>query len=202
MVLKSNVSRYCYSYSRKKNVIFKVQVRASTSIVKVFALPFEVVCINQILLGTSVKYYKRNNSRAKYYSSFTTWKCLSCSVVHHLFLVFIIHVKQIMQEFSKLWWPIPPPLPKKIKLKERCVTLIKNPEEISNPTARQILIFISNYRDTCITIVYTELFLPCVIFALLHLQQFCPVLNPPRGRIFPNKQYGTKISMPSENKRI
>lgn len=93
-------------------VIFKVQVKASTSIVKVFALPFEVICINQIL-GTSVKYYKRNNSRAKYYSSFTTWKCLSCSVVHHLFLVFIIHVKQIMQEFSKLWWPIPPPLPKK-----------------------------------------------------------------------------------------
>lgn len=130
MVLKSNVesyaSRYCYSYSRKKNVIFKVQVKASTSIVKVFALPFEVICINQIL-GTSVKYYKRNNSRAKYYSSFTTWKCLSCSVVHHLFLVFIIHVKQIMQEFSKLWWPIPPPLPKKIKLKEKCVTLIKKP---------------------------------------------------------------------------
>lgn len=55
----------------KKIVIFKVQVKASTSIVKVFALPFEVICINQIL-GTSVKYYKRNNSRAKYYSSFTT----------------------------------------------------------------------------------------------------------------------------------
>lgn len=77
MVLKSNVesyaSRYCYSYSRKKNVIFKVQVKASTSIVKVFALPFEVICINQIL-GTSVKYYKRNNSRAKYYLQFHNLK--------------------------------------------------------------------------------------------------------------------------------
>lgn len=181
MVLKSNVesyaSRYCYSYSRKKNVIFKVQVKASTSIVKVFALPFEVICINQIL-GTSVKYYKRNNSRAKLLFKFYNLKMpfMFCGAS----LIFSLYnsCKTNNARVLKIMVTHPPSPPKKIKLKEKCVTLIKNPEEISNPTARQILIFISNYRDTCITIVYIELFLPCVIFALLHLQQFNPVLNP------------------------
>lgn len=97
----------------------------------------------------------------------------------------------------------PPSPPKKIKLKEKCVTLIKNPEEISNPTARQILIFISNYRDTCITIVYTELFLLCVIFALLHLQQFYrleSVQHKTGGEYFPINNMAPKSVCPQKTK--
>lgn len=43
---------------------FQSSSKASTTIVKVFVLPFEVFYINQII-GTSVKYYKRNNSMAE-----------------------------------------------------------------------------------------------------------------------------------------